>query len=94
MAADGDTDFHGCWSVFFDFCCIHQCCRDREGVPQQRTYRWLSEGERFAESAMGRFESEDVLFKDALNFMGKMLRKQPDSLTAWATQHKPPPLLW
>ncbi|CAK0819091.1 unnamed protein product, partial [Prorocentrum cordatum] len=29
--------FSGRWGVFMVFCCIHQKCKDREGVPQQRT---------------------------------------------------------
>ncbi|CAK0807226.1 unnamed protein product, partial [Prorocentrum cordatum] len=46
------------WCVFMDFCCIHQNCRDREGVPHQRTYQRLEGSDSFEDDALGRFELE------------------------------------
>ncbi|CAK0880242.1 unnamed protein product, partial [Prorocentrum cordatum] len=63
-------EFSGVWAVFMDFCCIHQCCRDSDGAPQLRTFRWLDESQCFAEGAIGRFEREDALFKEALESLG------------------------
>ncbi|CAK0846113.1 unnamed protein product [Prorocentrum cordatum] len=53
-----------------DFCCIHQNCRDREGVPQQRTYQRLEGSDSFEDDALGRFELEHALFKEALGSLG------------------------
>ncbi|CAK0795010.1 unnamed protein product, partial [Prorocentrum cordatum] len=58
------------WGVFMDFCCIHQNCRDREGVPQQHTYQRLEGSDSFEDDALGRFELEHALFKEALGSLG------------------------
>ncbi|CAK0821111.1 unnamed protein product [Prorocentrum cordatum] len=60
----------GRWGVFMDFCCIHQNCRDREGVPQQHTYQRLEGSDSFEDDALGRFELEHALFKEALGSLG------------------------
>ncbi|CAK0863806.1 unnamed protein product [Prorocentrum cordatum] len=62
--------FRGRWGVFMDFCCIHQNCRDREGVPQQHTYQRLEGSDSFEDDALGRFELEHALFKEALGSLG------------------------
>ena len=53
-------------AVFYDFCCIHQCCRDDRGVPQGSTFKWLPDERRLERGAIGRFASEHGLFKRAL----------------------------
>ncbi|CAK0795655.1 unnamed protein product [Prorocentrum cordatum] len=54
-----------------DFCCIHQNCRDREGIPQQCTYQRLEDSGSFEDDAIGRFEPEHALFKEALGSLGR-----------------------
>ena len=34
-------------TVFMDWSSIFQCCRDEQGNPQPKTYRWLNEKDRF-----------------------------------------------
>ena len=70
LSEDCDSDFRGRWAVFMDLCSIFQCCRDREGVPQQSTYRWLDGADCFEDGAIGRFESESLLFGQALGSLG------------------------
>ncbi|CAK0897225.1 unnamed protein product, partial [Prorocentrum cordatum] len=64
--------YSGRWAVFMDFCCIHQNCRDHEGAPQLHTYQRLEvEGsECFEADAIGKFERERELFKEALDSLG------------------------
>ncbi|CAK0867735.1 unnamed protein product [Prorocentrum cordatum] len=64
------VEYSGRWGVFMDFCCIHQNCRDREGCPQQRTYQRLEGSDSFEDDALGRFELEHALFKEALGSLG------------------------
>ncbi|CAK0870354.1 unnamed protein product [Prorocentrum cordatum] len=70
LSGYGNNAFMGRWGVFMDFCCIHQNCRDREGVPQQRTYQRLEGSDSFEDDALGRFELENALFKEALGSLG------------------------
>ncbi|CAK0806455.1 unnamed protein product [Prorocentrum cordatum] len=87
----------GPWAVFMDLCCIHQNCRDRKGVPQQRTYQRLEGSDKFADGAIGRFDSENVLFKEALGSLGSfyshpctyvfMLTKFPEDYQTAAYTH-------
>ncbi|CAK0804357.1 unnamed protein product [Prorocentrum cordatum] len=87
----------GRWAVFMDLCCIHQNCRDSKGVPQQRTYQRLEGSDKFADGAIGRFDSENVLFKEALGSLGSfyshpctyvfMLTKFPEDYQTAAYTH-------
>ncbi|CAK0906553.1 unnamed protein product, partial [Prorocentrum cordatum] len=72
LSADRHPNFTGRWAVFMDFCCIHQNCRDHEGAPQLHTYQRLEvEGsECFEADAIGKFERERELFKEALDSLG------------------------
>jgi len=56
--------------VFLDFCSIHQNCRDRDGAPQDTAFAWLEKEGRLADGAVGRFPTEEVLFKQALGSLG------------------------
>ena len=58
------------FGVFFDFCSIHQNCRDRDGAPQGTAFSWLEKEGRLADGAVGRFPAEDVLFNQALGSLG------------------------
>jgi hypothetical protein len=53
-------------AVFFDFCSIHQKCRGADGKPGPRVLGFSNEDA----GAVGRFASEDVLFKQALGSLG------------------------
>merc|ERR1712190_80268 len=72
----GKPNFTGRWGVFMDFCSIQQGCRDRDGVSQQHTFSWLDEIKAFEDGAVGRFESENVLFKKALGSLGSFYSHQ------------------
>ncbi|CAK0825655.1 unnamed protein product [Prorocentrum cordatum] len=78
----------GVWSVFFDLCGLHQACRDREGIPQQRTFAWLEDDSGFADGAVGRFISEEMLFKEALTSLG-ILYSHPHTIVFMLTQFPP-----
>ncbi|CAK0882498.1 unnamed protein product [Prorocentrum cordatum] len=70
LSADPFPNFTGRWAVFMDFCCIHQNCRDYGGAPQRYTYQRL-EGSGCCEAdAIGKFERERELFKEALDSLG------------------------
>ncbi|CAK0828496.1 unnamed protein product [Prorocentrum cordatum] len=54
----------------FGGCCILQNCRDREGVPQLSVFQRLDDTDFFEDGAIGRFDSESVLFQEALGSLG------------------------
>ena len=62
--------FKGRWSVFVDFCSIHQKCQDRDGVPQQHAYHKLENTNLLEDGAIGKVEREVVLFEEALGNLG------------------------
>ncbi|CAK0877218.1 unnamed protein product [Prorocentrum cordatum] len=66
----------GEWGVFLDFACIHQNCRDAHGVPTQATFKWLETEGRLADGAVGRFDAEETLFKQALGGLGTLYTHQ------------------
>ncbi|CAK0866676.1 unnamed protein product [Prorocentrum cordatum] len=71
LLADGwFSNFTGRWAVFMDFICIHQNCRDHGGAPRRCTYQRLEGSECFEAGAIGRFEREHELFKEALGSLG------------------------
>ncbi|CAK0833706.1 unnamed protein product [Prorocentrum cordatum] len=53
-----------------DFICIHQNCRDHGGAPRRCTYQRLEGSDCFEAGAIGRFERERELFKEALDSLG------------------------
>jgi hypothetical protein len=57
-------------AVFYDFCCIHQCCRDSRGAPQGTTFQYSQKEGGLAAGAIGRYASEHGLFKQALGSLG------------------------
>ena len=67
LTADGTR-----FGVFLDFCSIHQNCRDGAGTPQDTAFAWLEKEGRLANGAVGRFPTEDVLFKQALGSLGTL----------------------
>jgi Ran GTPase-activating protein (RanGAP) involved in mRNA processing and transport len=57
-------------AVFYDFCCIHQCCRDSRGAPKGTTFQYSQQQGALASGAIGRYASEHGLFKQALGSLG------------------------
>ncbi|CAK0861626.1 unnamed protein product [Prorocentrum cordatum] len=77
LSADYDRRFRGRWAVFMDFCCIHQYCRDHNGIPQGKTFQVLDTSREhmmseflLEEGVIGQFKSEKVLFGLALSYLG------------------------
>ncbi|CAK0840404.1 unnamed protein product [Prorocentrum cordatum] len=70
LSADPGPSVTGRWAVFMDFICIHQNCRDHGGAPRRCTYQRLDGSECFEAGAIGRFEREGELFKEALGSLG------------------------
>lgn len=65
-----DAAYGGRWAVLFDFCSMHQGCRDSAGIPRSEVYRWLEVERAYEHEAVGRFESEEVMFDNALGHIG------------------------
>ncbi|CAK0898920.1 unnamed protein product, partial [Prorocentrum cordatum] len=78
----------GTWATCLDFCCLHQCCRDREGMPQQRSFKWLSDDRGFENRAVGRFAREETLFREALDSLGSYY-SHPKIIVLMLTQFPP-----
>jgi len=65
-----DAAYGGRWAVLFDFCSMHQACRDSAGIPRHEAYSWLGVENAYEHGAVGRFESEEVMFDKALGHLG------------------------
>lgn len=59
-------------AVFYDFCSLHQGCRAPDGTPQDRAFLWDNAAGCFQGGAIGRLESEEVLFRKALGSLAAL----------------------
>ena len=73
-------------AVFYDFCSIHQNCRDRDGAPQAITFQPADGG--LVDEAVGRFALETALFKQALESLGAFY-SHPKTLVFMLTAFPP-----
>jgi len=70
LVSDSFNGYAGHWGVFFDFCCLHQGCRDSNGVATIRSFEWLDSEKRWAHNAIGRDQAEEKLFREGMSYMG------------------------
>lgn len=78
-------------AVFYDFCCIHQCCRDSRGAPQGTTFQVSQKEGGLDAGAIGRYASEHGLFKQALGSLGAFYSHPATTvlmLTAFPSDYK------